>query len=104
MLSVAIASRGDDRPIINIVVGPDEIGSGTCAAAAALHYNPRLPRGGEAVVGRPVNEALASQVTVEKIDIRNPRGEPLSAMEIDAAVTDSVVAAASQDAGAALST
>lgn len=100
MLCVAIASRGDNRQIVNIVVGPGEVGSGTCQAAAVCHYNTHLPRGGEAEIGKPVNDSLAAQVTLQTIDIRNPAGELLSPIEIDSAVTDAVVAAASQEARA----
>lgn len=100
MLSVAIASRGDDRQIVNIVVGPGEVGSGTCNAAAVCHYNTHLPRGGDAVIGGPVNEALAEKVTVEKIDIRDAGGKLLAPIEVDAAVTEAVVAAVSRDARA----
>ena len=98
MLCVAIASRGEDRPIVNLIVGPGEVGSGTCQAAAVRHYNPHLPRGGQAEIGKPVNDALAERVTLQKIEIRNPAGERLSPIEIDSAVTDAVIDAASQNA------
>jgi len=100
MLAVALAAPRNGGEIVNIVVGPNEVGSGTCNAAALRHHNARLPCGGDAVVGDAVNHSLASQVTVERIDIRNSRGEFLSAYEIDAAVTDAIVNAVSRDARA----
>ncbi len=98
MLAVAIVAGTDGREIVNVVVGPNEVGSGTCNAAAVRHYNIRLPRGGSAVVGKSVNTSLAARVQIEKINIRNSRAECLSALEIDAAVTDAVIQAISQDA------
>ena len=98
MLAVALASHGEPREIVNIVVGPNEVGSGTCNAAAVRHYDDRTPRGNDVRIGDSVNPTLASLVTVERIDIRDSAGQLLSNYEIDGVVTDAVIKAVSRDA------
>ncbi len=98
MLAVVLASHGAPREIVNIIVGPNEVGSGTCNAAGVRHYDSRTPRGNDVMIGSSVNEALAAKVTVERVDIRDAYGRYLSNFEIDGVVTDAVVKAVSRDA------
>ncbi|NND99149.1 MAG: hypothetical protein HKN47_17670, partial [Pirellulaceae bacterium] len=98
LLALALIAGTDDREIVNIIVGPHEVGSGTLRAASACHYDTRLPRGCEAVIGEPVNAAFASRVTIERVDVRDQRGRILAAAEVDIAVTEMVAAAVARGA------
>nr|AKB95185.1 hypothetical protein [uncultured bacterium] len=98
MLAVALVAGKDDRELVNVIVGPREVGSGTCNAASIRHYSTRLPRGGKATPGSAINDALAARVTLHQVDIRDQHGEILLPLEIDGAVTDIVIDAVSRGA------
>lgn len=98
LLALALAAGGGDQPVVNIVVGPSEVGSGTPLAAAGKHYDTLVPCGDRVTRGTAVNETLASRVSLRTIDIRNARGEMLNEVEIDAAVTEQVADAAARNA------
>ena len=98
MLALALAAGGWKRPVVNILVGPGEVGSGTPQAAACRHYDQVTPSGLQVVAGEPVDPALASQVRVRPVDLRTAGGEMLPESEIDAAVIELVVEASEQDA------
>lgn len=93
LLALALAAGSADRPIVNIVVGPGEVGSGTPLAAACRHYDCLTPGGWQVVSGEPVDSALASLTDVRTVDLRSPGGDVLSEAEIDAAVIELVVEA-----------
>lgn len=98
MLAVALAAGSDDRELVNVIVGPGEVGSGSCQAASIRHYNTVLPRGSKARVGEAVDQSLAQRVTIKTIDVRDKHGEILLPLEIDGEVTDAVIEAVSRDA------
>lgn len=98
MLAVALVAGQDDRELVNVVVGPREVGSGTCNAASVRHYSTRLPRGEKASPGIAINQALSARVSLCQVDIRDPHGEILLPLEIDGAVTDIVIDAVSRGA------
>ncbi len=94
----ALAAGGHERPIVNIIVGPTEVGSGTPQAAAGLHYDHLIPRGGEVTAGTPVCPELAERVSVQTVNIRDERGEMLNEFYLDALVTEMVSEAAGEEA------
>jgi hypothetical protein len=98
LLVLALAAGSADRPVINILVGPSEVGSGTPLAAAARHYDVRTASGGQAIVGQPVAPDLAARVHVRTVDLRTQRGDMLSESEIDAAVIELFLEANQADA------
>lgn len=98
LLALALAAGSSGRPVLNIVVGPSEVGSGTPAAAACRHYDRLAPSGAQVVPGEPVDAQLASQVDVRTVDLRAPGGAMLFESEIDAAVVELVVEASEADA------
>jgi hypothetical protein len=97
-LALLLAAGGGNRPVVNILVGPSETGSGTPFAAAGCHYDPQTPDGLKTIAGQPVDPLLASRVDVRTVDLRTPRGDMLSESEIEAAVIEPFVEAI--DAGA----
>lgn len=98
MLALALAAGDANRPIINIIVGPGEVGSGTPQAAACCHYDRYTPGGRMAPVGQPVDARLASLTTVRTVELRGPGGNMLAESEIDAAVVEIVAEASETDA------
>ena len=98
LLAVALAAGSGDRSVMNIVVGPSEIGSGSPLAAACCHYDDLTPSGARVVAGQPVDLMLTSRVRVQTVDLRTPRGDMLSESEIDAAVIELVIEATEQGA------
>jgi hypothetical protein len=98
LLALALAAGKGNRPIVNIVVGPSEVGSGTPLAAACRHYDRITPSGREVVAGEPVDDALAGRVDLRTVDLRTVRGDMLSEAEIDAEVIELVLEASDLDA------
>jgi hypothetical protein len=98
LLALALAAGREQRPVVNIVVGPGEVGSGTPQAAACCHYDRITPSGRQVVAGEPVDPALASLVDVPTVDLRAGNGGMLSESEIDAAVIELFVEASEADA------
>ncbi len=98
LLVLALAAGSDNRPVVNILVGPNEVGSGTPLAAAGHHYDSRTPSGLQAVIGQPVDPVLADSVDVRTVDLRTSRGHMLCESEIDAAVIELFVEASEADA------
>jgi hypothetical protein len=98
MLAVALAAGSSGRPVVNILVGPGEVGSGTPQAAACCHYDELAPSGARVVPGAPVDPRLASRVDVRTVDLRTAKGEMHSESEIDAAVIELFAEASEADA------
>ena len=97
-LALALAAGSDARPVVNIIVGPTEVGSGTPLAAACRHYDRLTPSGRKVTPGDPIDPSLSAQVDVRTVDLRTPRGDMLSESEIDAAVIELVVEAVEAEA------
>ena len=93
MLALALVASRTDRPIVNLVVGPSEVGSGTCLAAGGRYFDSVVPAGNPVEVQEAVDETLASRVLVKHVDVRNTFGQQLSTEEIDLAVTELVIEA-----------
>ncbi len=98
MLALALAAGGYKRPVVNILVGPGEVGSGTPQAAACRHYDQITPSGSRVVVNEPIDATLASLVRVRPVELRAASGEMMPESEIDAAVIELVLEASEQDA------
>lgn len=81
-----LAMRDPDRDLVNIVVAPDETGSGVVAAAAGRHFSATTPRGATVAVGSVVAGFEPERVTLETVPVRDRDGALLPAAEVDAAV------------------
>ena len=99
-LVLAIAAHQHDRKLVNIVVGPGEVGSGTLHAAAGCHFDSRLPSGRLSTKGQPVNQELADRISIVSIPVRDRSGNPVSPIELDASVLEAVVDAVESGAHA----
>lgn len=98
LLALALAAGGGERPVVNIVVGPSEVGSGTPLAAACCHYDQLAPSGARVTIGAPIDSSLASRVGVRTVALRTPNGDMLSETEIDAEVIQLFLEANDADA------
>ncbi len=96
-LAVILAGANSDKRIVNIVVGPGEVGSGTPLAAACCHHDNQTPLGGSPLPGAPINAALADRVCVKTVDIRGAGGRQLKDSEINAEITQLVVESSDED-------
>jgi len=74
LLVLALALGDRSRPLCNIVVGPQEIGSGSSLAAAGRYFDAVVPHGPRQVKDTPVSSAIAGLVHVEMIPIRDANG------------------------------
>jgi hypothetical protein len=83
-LALVAAIRG--QPLVNIMVGPLEIGSGSTLAAGGRHYSRELASGQTAAPGEPVNARLADEVAVAEVRLRAPDGTARPTAVIDDAV------------------
>ena len=97
LLALALAAGRGRQPIVNLIVGPTEVGSGTDYAAAARHFDSLTPRDTTVVIGQPIS-TLASRVSRETIDIRDSFGKLLPGFEIDAATIQAATQAAASGA------
>ena len=93
MLALALVASRTDRPIVNLIIGPSEVGSGTCLAAGGRYFDSIVPSGTSVNVQDAVDDQLAARVSVQHVDVRDAFGQQLSNEEIDLAVTESIAAA-----------
>jgi selenocysteine lyase/cysteine desulfurase len=88
LLATCIA-RGDPlRPLVSILVGLDETGSGVANAAAGRHFAARTALGQAVESGAPIDGMTG--LRVEPIAVRDPAGNLLAASDIDRAVGQAV--------------
>lgn len=98
LLALALVMMKCQCPVVNVVVGPTEVGSGTPTAAAGCLYDDITPRGDKVTKGAPVCYQLASHVSVSNIEVRDDHGNILDESLIDAAVVDVVSDAVNEGA------
>lgn len=81
-----------DHPegVTNIVVAPEEVGSGTVAAAAGCHFDTLSPFGGAVQAGSPLLGFPVERVRLLKVPIRAETGELLDVGELDRQIRDHV--------------
>ena len=95
LLALEIALCGHDAPLTNIVVGPDEIGSGSVAASEGMHFDAMAPLVPSVACGSPVEGFRTDRVHVERIALRDRHAAPIRLARLDAeagSITDAAVA------------
>lgn len=83
LIALAIAERLLARPITNIVVAPNETGSGVSKAAAGLNFLATSCLGGPVPVGQRLGGWADADIEVSCVDIRTPEGEPRDPGAVD---------------------
>lgn len=93
--SVALffASLADRRPLVNIVVGAREVGSGTALAAGARYFSEQVSSGHKRTPGDPIDDDLAARTTVHQVKIRTDDSAERSPDDLDAEIRDLVESA-----------
>ncbi|MEL6108900.1 MAG: hypothetical protein AAFU85_23065 [Planctomycetota bacterium] len=84
LLAIGLADREPTRPLLHLLVGPREIGHRTVFAGSGNHYDRKVPRGGSAEPGNPVDRDLSRRIDVQTIDIRDSSGTIRLASDLDA--------------------
>ena len=74
LLALVFALGDMSRPLCNIVVGPQEIGSGSSIAAAGRYFDSILAHGPSQKKDTPISSRIADLVHVESVPIRDDYG------------------------------
>ncbi|MEM9826812.1 MAG: hypothetical protein AAF958_09495 [Planctomycetota bacterium] len=96
LLALWLADRDADRGLTNIIIGPDEIGSGSCLAASGRHFDSLSPRGDAITPAAPVDANWGTRVQCIAIPIRHDDGTPRQLIEINDQVTQTAIDAATR--------
>lgn len=84
LLAAALFVGLSARPLTNILVAPDETGSGVLLAAGGRHYSDTTALGATVESGRLIDGIKSGDIDVVTISVRNDRAEARSQQEIDA--------------------
>jgi hypothetical protein len=90
LLGVCIMASLSSRPWTNVLVAPDETGSGVPRAAAGRHYSDLTPFGSAVEAGAPLEGLRSDRIEVRTVAIRNELGAPSDQQAIDADVIAAV--------------
>ncbi len=82
-LYLAGSAAGYGGGLLNVVVAPDETGSGVPLAAAGLHFAAETAQGVAVVKGEPIAGLGAGRIQTASVAIRTRDGVPRSLAEID---------------------
>jgi hypothetical protein len=83
LFALHAALAGHDRPLLSILIGPDEIGSGSVPAASGRHFDDVTPFTDDVSAGTPVEGMGVDRVRVEALPLRTPSGDPVPIAAID---------------------
>jgi hypothetical protein len=81
-----LAGGASKRPIVNIVIAPEETGSGVLAAAQGRHFAGVTPSGAAARPDAAIGELDSDLIKIAAVPIRGSDGQPRPLAEIDAEV------------------
>jgi hypothetical protein len=88
LIALGLIAGRSGRPITNIVIAPDETGSGVPRAAAGFHYADLTALGNEVVAGAPIEGMQVSRIETCFVAIRDAAGRARLPQEIDGEVAD----------------
>lgn len=71
------------KSVLNIVIAPQEIGSGTMAAAGGRHFDSSTPVGDDVDPGAPVEGMPTTRVRVESFHVRQENGATVPLEDMD---------------------
>ena len=100
LFALYAALAGHARDLLSIVIGPDEIGSGSLPAASGCHFDAVAPLTRTVDIGKPVEGLPVGRVRIETLPLRDEEGEVIPLAELDARVTQLARAAVAQGASA----
>jgi hypothetical protein len=88
LIALSIADRLLSRPVTNIVVAPNETGSGVVRAASGKHFLSTSSLGGPVPTGERLSGWAYADIEVRSVDIRTPEGEPRDPAAVDVEVAN----------------
>jgi hypothetical protein len=88
VLALAIASGLARRPLTNIIIGPEETGSGIPLAGSGRHYSSHTPHGGPVTEGSAIEGLAGNGLDVAFIPIRDAGGLPRDSADVDQDAAD----------------
>jgi len=84
--AVHLARGRANVPLVNIVIAPDETGSGVPHSAQGRHFAPRAPQDLEVVSGASLAGMQEAAIGLNTVEIRDRQGRPRPLAEVDAMV------------------
>jgi hypothetical protein len=82
LLALGIALAADSsRPLTNLLVGPDESGSGVPLAAAGRHFSAQTARGATVIKGELI-DGVPADLELQSVPVRDAHGQIRPATEI----------------------
>lgn len=87
-LATLLSLGNRQRELVNIVVGPHEVGSGSENAAAGKHFDECTPHGTRCAPGASVCESVAGRVFAQTVHLRDDTGKVREPEELDGEVQD----------------
>lgn len=93
VIAAAIAVYSHGRPVVNVVVGAHETGSGTLRAAAGLATTSTTPLGETSTPGTAIDGLGPDLIRVVDVDVRDARGRARRPFDVEAEVEAHVEAA-----------
>ena len=92
LMALALAAAAEDRPVTNILLAPEETGSGVPVAARGRHFALETALGGSVTKGDTVS-GFSDDTRLVTIAVRGSDGGVRPAAEVDAACAAAVVTA-----------
>jgi len=83
VLALALVAGLATGPLTNILIAPEETGSGVPMAASGLHFSDSTALGAPVAVGGPIDGLAAKGIEVAVVPIRDARGAPRDPEAID---------------------
>jgi hypothetical protein len=90
LYALFVALAGHTSNVLNIIMAPTEIGSGSVPAASGQHFDVIVPAGHRVEPGAYVDGIPTQRVRVESVPLRDEDGSPVPLDAIDAIVADKV--------------
>jgi len=86
LFAVFLSSCENDAPLMNILVGPEETGSGIPLAASGRHFAENTPLGNSVLKGEAVEGLPTDRIRLVEVPVRNYDGTYLKIHSIDSRV------------------
>ena len=83
VLALVMAAGLATGPLTNILIAPEETGSGVPMAASGRHFSDSTALGAPVTVGSPIDGLAANGIEVAAVPIRDARGAPRDPEAID---------------------
>lgn len=83
LTALYFCTAGHQERLVNVVMAPTEVGSGTVPAAGGLHFDSQTPHGSRVLPGTPVAGLEPERIEVAKVNVRDGRGELLPPEAVD---------------------